>query len=225
MSTSVIFVICSIILVITNSQCTDSDGVDCDYCLEQFNFTEGTYEIIESGVYCLIEDIIFDPLAGDIDNPNAEGAWFPVDESYPGSTSQQNGSFVLGFFAALTIATDDVKLDLNGYTMSFSEEFYLQQRFAAIIEIANKPFIPPQGPADFGSDFINVNNIEICNGNLGLSSHHGIHSNGASNVTIQNLTIFDFEVGAIQLNGFHEVRLIDLQIGPSLQSVPVTGKY
>ena len=224
MSTSIVFAISGIILVTVNSLCTDSDGMECDYCLEQSDFTDGTYQIIESGIYCLTENIIFDPLPGDIDDPNAEGAWFPVDEStFPGSTTQIGGPFVLGFFAALTIAADDVKLDLNGYTMSFSQEFALQQRFAAIIQISNSPFIPPQGPADFGSELISGDGVEVCCGNLGFSSHHGIHSHAATNLTIHNLSIFDFEVGGIQLNGFQQVQLIDLEIGPSSQSVPATG--
>ena len=76
---------------------------------------------------------------------------------------------------------------------------------------------------DFGSDFVNVDNIIVQNGELGLTSHHGIHSNNASNIVIQNLKIYDFEVAAIQLNGFNNAQIKDITIGPSLQSVPVTG--
>ena len=102
-------------------------------------------------------------------------------------------------------------------------DFYLQQRFYAHFEIGNQPFLPNAGPASFGDSFQNVENVTICNGDLGLSSHHGIHSNNATNVVIRDLNIYDFEVGGIQLNGFYESRLSNLRIGPSFQSVPLSG--
>ena len=43
----------------------------------------------------------------------------------------------------------------------------------------NQPFLESAGPADFGSVFIDVDNVTMKKGGLGLSSHHWIHSNGA----------------------------------------------
>ena len=145
------------------------------------------------------------------------------DSICPGSFEHKDGAYALGFFAAITVEANDVTIDLCGNEMVFGFEFYLQQRFAAIIEIANQPFLPEQGPADWGSDFVLVDNVVIRNGTLGLTSHHGIHSNGATNVVIEDLVIRDFEVCGVQLNGFENVTLQNLDIGPSLHDVPLTG--
>ena len=40
--------------------------------------------------------------------------------------------------------------------------------------------------------------LKLYHRSIGLSSHHGIHSNAASNVSISNIKIFDFEVRGIQ---------------------------
>ena len=197
----------------------------CDYFLCQTDFALGTYRIQQSGTYCITEDIEFNPRPGSNSSPNAPGAWDPVDnDAFPGSEDQITGAYVLGFFAVIAIETSDVVIDLQGHEIKWSFEFYIQQRYGAIIEIANAPFLPSTGPAQFeGDGFINVDNIEIKNGILGLSSHHGIHSNGASNVVIRNLIIEDFEVGGIQLNGFNGATLENLKIGPSFDQVPLTG--
>ena len=41
---------------------------------------------------------------------------------------------------------------------------------------------------------VRVNDVKIKNGKIGRSSHAGIHGNGASNVKIVDVEIFDFEV-------------------------------
>ena len=50
------------------------------------------------------------------------------------------------------------------------------QRFFAVIELANSPFIPGAGPAQFVSDgaYAAANNVNIFGpGVIGRSSHHG----------------------------------------------------
>lgn len=177
------------------------------------DFTNGTYIIDTPGYYKLSEDIIFDP------NKNSDH--FPI----PSQTKYQSAGFVLGFFAAIVIQADNVYLDLNGYTLQASEEFTLQQRFFALIELGSAPFIPPQGPADFGSSFISPNNVIISNGTLGLSSHHGIHGNSAKNVLIEHLTITEFEVAAVSLNGSSNVIMKHIDAKHSRQNVPVLATY
>ena len=44
-------------------------------------------------------------------------------------------------------------------------------------------------------------------------------------VEIYNLNIYDFEVAGIQLNGYDNIQLYNMDIGPSLTSVPVVGRY
>ena len=204
----------------------------CDVVLKQSDFDDGTVRITASGTYCFGEDIVFNPLA-QREDPNAIGAYFPRNNAYfPGSADQSAGQFGLGFFAAITIEASDVTIDLFGHSLSYGFEFYLQQRWGALIEIANSAFLDAVGPFDFidadSEPFVNVQNIQIKNGVFGLTSHHSIHSNGASNVVIRDCVFRDFEVAAIQLNGFDGTTLDNLQIGPSLgvdKDVPVRGMY
>ena len=191
----------------------------CDVCLINNNFESGTYRIIESGKYCLDEDIEFNPNQGTIDSPNSEFNWWPLDPLlYPGSDTFVDGAYALGFFAAITIETNDVEIDLCGQQIGQHLHHYLQQRFFSVIEIAISPFLSGVGPTTFGS-ISNTSNIYIHNGIIGLSSHQGIHSNEANNVIIENLIIRDFEVAGIQMNGFTGVQIKDVTIGPSATNV------
>ena len=191
----------------------------CSVCLTQTDFQSGTYRIVDAGKYCLDEDIEFNPLPGPIESPNTDFHWFPSNSAlYPGSDVFVNGSFALGFFAAISIETNDVELDLCEQSISQHLHHYLQQRFFAVIEINQAPFLEGVGPTDFGP-ISNISNIYIHNGAIGLSSHHGIHANEANNVTIENLIIRDFEVAGIQFNGFSNVKISDSIIGPSATNV------
>ena len=80
-------------------------------------------------------------------------------------------------------------------------EHALQQRFFSVIELADQPFIPKQGPAQFGNTIRSSSNVAIINGKIGLSSHHGIHGNGVNNIMVKNVDFIDNEVCGIALNG------------------------
>eukprot|EP01084_Bolivina_argentea_P114804 204312_1 len=194
----------------------------CDECLTQSDFNTGTYRITKSGKYCLSENIKFAPFATD-ETPDFN--WFPHNaELYSGCLEFKNGAFALGFFAVITIETNNVELDLNNFEISQTLDFYIQQRFISIIEIGKSPFVQGFGPTNFGP-LDPVNNIYIHSGKLGLSSHHGIHSNEANNVKIEDLQIYDFEVGGIQMNGFTDLILRNINIGPSSSQVFTSGYY
>lgn len=173
--------------------------------LQQSDFSKGTYRIKESGIYILGEDIIFDPY-----NPTMEGY---TDIS----------AYVLGFFAAITVEVNDVVIELNGKTLSQSDHHFLHQRFYSNIELASSPFMPSQGPADFGS-ITSPKNIIVKNGYLGQSSHHGIHGNGNENVYIYNIRIHDFEIAGLAMNGVHSAIIENVNIGPNHRAVKVTAK-
>ena len=160
------------------------------YYLNNSHFKKGTYRIKKPGKYVLSEPIIF--------NPNPENNFQPY--SYQ-NKYYNKFTYSLGFFAAITIESDNVVIDLNNYTLKQSQKHYLVQRFYANIELGNSPFTPNNGPANFGNIFSNCNNIIIKNGTLGLSSHHGIHGNNSTNLIFENLKIIDYEVGGISLNG------------------------
>lgn len=184
--------------------------------LKQSDFVHGAVRITKPGRYVLDEDIVF--------SPNADTDFQPHNSAlYPDFTL--GGAYHLGFFAAVTIETQNVILDLQGHTIEQSPEHALVQRFFAIIELADQPFVPGQGPADFGKKLASAHNVVIKNGTLGRSSHHGIHGNGNSSVVLSNLKFKDFEVAAIALNGGSYVCMSALEIGPSRQDVPIMGTF
>jgi hypothetical protein len=113
----------------------------------------------------------------------------------------KHGAYHLGFFAAITIETSDVVLDLNGYSITHSKRHSLLQRFFSIIELANSPFIPKQGPHKFTDAIKSASHCLIMNGSLLNSSHHGIHGNLNKDIVMHDLDIHDFEVAGIALNG------------------------
>ena len=91
--------------------------------LSQSDFHNGTYRIQFPGTYRLTEDIDFEPRP---DNDH----WNQLDDShYP------INQFYLGFFAAITIESNHVVVDLNGHTLQMSKKFYLLQRFFNVIEV------------------------------------------------------------------------------------------
>ena len=158
--------------------------------INQSDFAQGTYRITNSGYYVLNENIEFNPIHQ-----------FPLktqSELYP---TGKHGPYHLGFFAAITIETSDVVLDLNGYSITHSKRHSLLQRFFSIIELANSPFIPKQGPHKFTDAINSASHCLIMNGSLLNSSHHGIHGNLNRDIVLHDLEIHDFEVAGIALNG------------------------
>jgi hypothetical protein len=91
--------------------------------LTQKTFDQGTYRIRTPGLYIVQEDIEFAP------RPDNDYWNDPSDLDYP------INQYYLGFFAAITVESDNVVLDLNGHTIQMSKEFYLLQRFCNIIEV------------------------------------------------------------------------------------------
>ena len=203
------------------------------------DFISGTYRITECGRYHLTEDIEvnfnapsqpMDYTAGD--SPNSYNRdnlhWFPTTEQqesgqYPG-LDQFYGPYTLGFFAAITVETDNVVIDLNGFTLGMNREFYLQQRFFALIELGSAQFEAKQGPVDFGRNVVRGFGVKIRNGHLGLTSHHGIHGK-ANDLIIEDLTISNFDVTGIQCNGCNEVIIRNVDIGGQNADIPVLGRY
>lgn len=174
--------------------------------------------------YILEEDITFSP-----NNMRDTGYYF-LDSGSPTSSKDQaiyreNKAFGIGFFAAIIIHGSHIELDMNGHTIEQSEEHYLRQRFFSLIELADSPFISGQGPHDFTSKISPASHIVIKNGTFGLSSHHGIHGNNISHISLYNLQFRDFEVAAIALNGSHDVHIKDVHIHRNKQDIPVLGLW
>ena len=188
--------------------------------LYQSDFDQGTVRITIPGIYILQEDIYF--------KPNESNDFMPTTAQissgqYPGPAQQ--GAYHLGFFAAITIETTGVILDLNGFSLQQSFFHYLQQRFYANIELAAAPFVLGQGPGNFGSQLPSAKYAFIKNGTLGLSSHHGIHGNQMSNIILQDIVFRNFDLAGISLNGGINMIFDNLDIQGTKQDVPVLGNY
>lgn len=189
--------------------------------LFQKDFEKGTYIIDEPGTYVLAEDIEF--------NPTHDRKPYDVVRISPEQLKSNGGkyndqAFGLGFFAAIVIQSPDVTLDLNQNTIQQSREHALLQRFFAVVELANIPFIPGEGPHNFGDEVKPATRVFIKNGKIGRSSHHGIHGNGNRSVTIEGVDFEDFEVAAVSLNGVDGL-LIKNCTAKSRIDVPVLGTF
>jgi len=198
------------------------------YSLKQSDFDQGTFRIVRPGVYTLTENISFNPNASTW-NPRTsrlEGFdWNPSDYQKTERREYTGFQWKLGFFAAITVETTGVVIDLNGFTIGQSLPHYLQQRFFSVIELASAPFIPKQGPANFGNSIKSAEMVKICNGTIGLSSHHGIHGNDNTNVVLEDLNIQNYEQAGIALNGAVNVGIINVQVGKNSRNVFVNSRY
>jgi len=185
--------------------------------LSQSNFSAGTVFLTDSGCYRLTEDIVFDPVP--------DNDYRATREPYAAIAA-----FRLGFFAALAINGSSILLDLNTHEIRQSDAHALQQRFFAVIEVADRPFITGQGPADFtgaatAHEVIAGKSVVIRNGRIGRSSHHGIHGNNNDRLLIEDLTFKDYEVAAISLNGATHTVVRRVHMLGTFQQVPVLATY
>jgi hypothetical protein len=142
----------------------------------------------------------------------------PLDARY------EPAAYGIGFFAAIAVQAEGVVIDLNGHIIEQSEEHALLQRFFAVIELADQPFVPSQGPSGFGDEIVSASDVIIKNGTIGRSSHHGIHGNANENVTISNVDFDGYEVGAVALNGVRRL-VIDSATATNRKDVPVLGTF
>lgn len=209
------------------------------------DFKYGTLRVKQPCLLRFTESVEFNPnrpstwldATGEVTN-NPEKAWAldPArsNDWMPDPTKSNNAQYFLpevsfayglGFFAAIAIEAIDVIVDLNGFTLQQHREHHLQQRFYANIELADQPFIPFQGPSNFGAVLRSAKNIYIHNGKLGRASHHAIHGNNNTGVLLENLTIEDFEVAAVHLNGANDVVVKRVNVVRNLQQVPVLATY
>ena len=205
----------------------DIASIDTVHSLYQSDFEEGTYRILEGGTYRIMEDITFDFNAGNVDDPNSGDSWWPrADqmEQYPGSGSLRDEYF-MGFFAGITVEADDVVIDLNGHKLAMSKSFYFQQRFFSVIALKSVAFPLNQGPGVFGTDPVYPSNVVIQNGQIGLSSHHGIHGQGNDGVTIENVQIVNFETHGVEMSDFKNLKMRNVEIGPSSNMAFLKGMH
>jgi hypothetical protein len=167
----------------------------------------------------LCENIIFNPDNGDLSNTYFEPEFSHKKERY---TSM---GYTLGFFAAIAIESSNIVIELNNFSIRQSNKHYLFQRFYSHIELAGQPFIPKQGPANFGNIIKTGDNLTVQNGKLGRTSHHCIHGNNNKNVDILRVHFCNFEVAAIALNACCSVNIKYCDIDGDIRDVPVLGIF
>mmetsp|Transcript_30013 Transcript_30013/g.36584 ORF Transcript_30013/g.36584 Transcript_30013/m.36584 type:complete len:693 (-) Transcript_30013:6-2084(-) len=197
--------------------------------LSQSDFDAGTYRITTAGEYVLTEDISFAPHSANNTQSYDRSTVLECCKPRPEQFVSNGGTYPdlpysLGFFAAITVETKYVHIDLRGYTIEQSKEHALMQRFFAVIELASSPFIPGQGPANFGPEISSGRYVRVRNGTIGRSSHHGIHGNDNYRVYIDDVAFKDFEVAAVALNGVNGL-VIRNSSAKSRLDVPVTGRF
>ena len=131
--------------------------------------------------------------------------------------------FHFGIWAAISIASDNVTIDLNEHTISMTDNFAMQQRFFSLIELANQPF--PKGKGGFPFDIIPANHVTVKNGNLSNSSHHCIHGNFNRHVVLEDLKLDNFEVAAIAINSGHYIKVKNCLIDGTSTKVRVLATF
>jgi len=162
-------------------------------------------------------------------DPSRALDWKPIAASSTNTADYLTGdialSYKLGFFAAIAVECSDVIIDLNGYTLTQHKEHYVQQRFFSAIELADQAFIPGDGYASFGKTINSANNCLIMNGKIGRSSQYGIHGNNCSDIFLENLSISDYEVAAIALNGSHNIWMKNCKCAGNKQDIPLSTSF
>ncbi len=197
--------------------------IDDDYVIatDDSGITQKTEIDTDNMVFRLMEDISFNPnKSSDTFPPHLSGYVQPQQYQY-----YDPQAFGIGFFAAIVIQADNIVLDLNDYTLEQSREHSIQQRFYANIELADQPFVPEQGPADFGEDITSAENVSIINGRLGKSSHHGIHGQLPTNILVQDVVIEQFEVAGISLHGAQDISIANVDINGQDPDVEMLGLW
>merc|ERR1712223_1730170 len=102
---------------------------------------------------------------------------------------------------------------------------YYHQRFFSCIALKSVVFPLDQGPGVFGMEPVFANNVVIKNGNIGLSSHHGIHGHYNKDVVIEDVHIYDFETHGVQMSYFENLKTSNVEIGPSSAVAYLKGEY
>ncbi len=193
-------------------------GPEYPIVLRQSDFDSGTLRITQPGRYVLSEDVAFFP------NRASDAPGMPSDEQRAPGEPYAGKQYDLGFFAAITVESRDVVIDLGGHSLSQHPAHRKIQRFFALIELSASPFLVGQGPADFGDPGEPCQNIVVCNGSLLGSSHHGVHGNGAAGVLLQDLRVADYEVAAVSLNGSRDVLIRNIEASTTDQA-PFSSQY
>lgn len=209
------------------------------------DFKYGTLRVHQPCMLKLTENIIFNPnrpqtwlnSVGAVTNdpnqaakidPHRELDWVPnasVQNNAQYFEQEVRFAYTLGFFAAIAVEGQGILINLNGWILKQHDEHGIQQKFYSHIELSDQPFIPQQGPSNFGNILRSANNCHIFNGKLGKSSHHCIHGNGCTNILIEDITCENFEVASIALNGAKNVYLNNIVVNGNNKDIKILAAH
>ena len=194
------------------------------YAISQANIVDGVYKITRPGYYYLTEDIAFDIPGGDINKYVL--------------TLDKKSEHLYGNHAGIIIESDNVILDLAGYSLYQTPRFYAVQRFFNLVQLNNFPFMldpkksctetstgkqcPVVGPIPHVRlpYFKEPQFVIIKNGAMGLTSHTGIHGNNNKFILVDDIQFSDFEVSAMTFNNLDNSIIENIIVHKSLQKVP-----
>ena len=145
-------------------------------------------------------------------------------EEYP-VAGEHCGECHMGYFAVITIETDDNTIDLDVYELKQSIEFYFQPSFFTDIGLSSGQFLPGQEPGFFGADAVVVNKFELHNGILGGSSQLGLHGNYPNEFVLKDIHIRHFGTHGLQLNGWENVEIDNIENGLSSKEEWLLSDY
>lgn len=175
------------------------------YEINNKSFENGPLQINNSGYYYFTEDIVLD--------------FYNTQEKF--WAHQDNNNF--GFMAGIIVNACDVIIDLCGYSIQQSIRDFCLQRFFALIQLNNMPFIIGKGPIlENRTEIILPKNVTIKNGKFGLTSHQAILGNKNDNLTLYDINVSNFEVTGITLNNTTNLKFHDSIIHSANKNVPVT---
>lgn len=153
--------------------------------ISQDSFKDGTLRITEPGIYNLCENILFNPTLTRADLP-VNGFWF----------------------AAISIETDDVTIEGNGFDIRLSDEFASinPANVYATILLGNNLFAGPLFGVNGSiypdtTSYLAANNIHINNLRITYSSHFAIRGSNNTCVSIRGCTFENCLVTAVALQG------------------------
>ncbi len=202
----------------TNFKANPSAHVGALVHLRASDFASGTVRVLGPCKLVFQEDVVFNP------NPDALN-WQPTAAQRASGEYPFASGFALDFFAAITIESDNVIIDLNGHELRQSREHHLQQSFAQLISIGNSPFVDGEGPAAFGTSFVTPSRVVVRNGRLGFNAHHGVHGNAGSYIYLHDLELEDYQIAGIALNGVKSSAIVDCVLLGTNTDVPILGTY
>lgn len=162
-----------------------------------------------SGVYKLTKNIVFGTSEDRVVGESTDHETFETEDTIFVNIGRNATSvappFHFGVFAGFVIETDDIVLDLDGYSISMSFSLLRDQRFFSLICLGSQPF--PMKTAGFTSRVVPATNVTIKNGILGAVSHHSISGNRPSRLRIEHIECKDWEVAAVSINGACDVSI------------------